>query len=170
MKDSATQQADGRTAVTNRDIASVLHRIADLLEFQDENLFKQRSYRLAAEVIEEMSEPIAEIAARGGAAELQKIPGIGKSLSAQILAILATGTSPQFEALTSELPETVLDLRSVPGIGLKTAQILYREFGVKDLNDLKAFAEGGGLWSVRGLGEKRLHRILASLSHQLTAA
>ena len=148
----------------NEDVARVLHRIADLLEFLDENPFKLRSYRLAAETVEEMSRQVADLAARGGDAELQKISGIGKSISAQILEILATGTSSQFEALKAEVPDTVLDLRRVPGIGLKTSQILYREFGIKNLEDLKAFADGGGLLSVRGLGEKTRDRILRSLA------
>jgi DNA polymerase (family X) len=170
MKGSGQQAEGSRAAVANRDVASVLHRIADLLEFKDENLFKLRSYRLAAEIVEEMSEEVAEIAARGGAAELQKIPGVGRSISAQILEILGTGTSSALESLKRELPETVLDLRRVAGIGLKTSQILYREFGVKDLEDLKAFAEGGGLLSVRGLGEKTINRIRAALSRHQPAA
>ena len=45
---------DGRLSIDNRDIASVLERIADLLEFKDENPFKLRSYRVAAETIAEM--------------------------------------------------------------------------------------------------------------------
>ncbi|HXG93760.1 MAG TPA: DNA polymerase/3'-5' exonuclease PolX [Blastocatellia bacterium] len=160
----SSRNYDGKLTVDNRDIASVLHRIADLLEFKDENPFKLRSYRMAAETIEEMQDSVAEIAARGGAAELQKIPGIGKSISAQIIEIIQTGTSAYFEELKEEIPESVLELRRVSGIGLKTSQLLYRDFGVKSLEELKAFAEGGGLQSVPGLGEKTIQRINASLA------
>ena len=54
---------DGRLSIDNREVASVLERIADLLEFKDENPFKLRSYRVAAETIAEMQSPIAEMAA-----------------------------------------------------------------------------------------------------------
>jgi DNA polymerase (family 10) len=155
---------DGKLAIDNRDVALVFERMADLLEFSDENPFKVRSYRLAAETIEGMSESLAERAARGGAAELQKIPGIGKTISGQILEIVSTGTSAYFERLREETPETVLDLRRVSGVGLKTAQLLYREFGVTSLEELKAFAEGDGLLSVPGLGEKTVERIKKSLA------
>lgn len=141
----------------------MLHRIADLLEFQDENLFKLRAYRLAAETIEELRDSLAEMAARGGVKELQKIPGIGKSISAQILEIIETGSSSALEALKAVTPETVLDLRRVPGIGLKTAQMLYRDFGIKNFKDLQAFVEGGGLHVIPGLGEKNIHRIQGRL-------
>ncbi len=155
---------DGRLSIDNRDVAGVLERIADLLEFKDENPFKLRSYRVAAETIAEMQQPIAEIAARG-AASLQELPGIGKSLSAQIIEIVQTGTSSFFEELKEEIPESVLELRKVSGIGLKTSQQLYRDFGIKSLDELKAFAEGGGLESVTGLGDKTAARIKSSLAH-----
>ncbi len=170
MKGASGQKADLRPAVDNRAIARVLHRIADLLEFQDENPFKLRSYRVAAETIEELHDALVEMAARGGDKELQKIPGVGKSISAQILEIIATGTSSVFEALKTVTPETVLDLRHVRGLGLKTAQLLYREFGIKSLEDLQAFVEGGGLYAVPGLGEKKIHRIQAALARSQSAA
>jgi DNA polymerase (family X) len=154
---------DGRLSLDNREVASVLERIADLLEFKDENPFKLRSYRVAAETIAELQQPIVEIASRG-AASLQELPGIGKSLSTQILEIIQTGTSSFFEALKEEIPETVLELRRVSGIGLKTSQALYRDFGIKSLDELKAFVDGGGLESVHGLGDKISERIRASLA------
>jgi DNA polymerase (family 10) len=154
---------DGRLTFDNRDVARVLERIADLLEFREENPFKARSYRLASETVAEMNESIAELAGRGGASELQRFPGIGKSISGQIIEIVSTGTSSYFEQLREETPETVLDLRRVAGIGLKTAQLLYREFGIKSLDELKSFAEGDGLLSVPGLGEKTVERIRRSL-------
>lgn len=162
MKKSA-QKYDGKLALDNGDVARVLGRIADLLEFKEENPFKLRSYRIASETVEELRDSLAEMFARGGATELQKIPGIGKSLSAQIGEILQTGTSEYFDLLKEEVPETVLDLRRVSGVGLKTSQLLFRDFGIKTLEELKAFAEGGGLASVSGLGEKTIARIKSSL-------
>jgi DNA polymerase (family X) len=163
MKDSA-QDYGGKLAIDNADVARVFGRIADLLEFKDENPFKVRSYRLASETIEEMRQSLSEVAASGGAVELQKIPGIGKSISNQIVEITQTGTSSYFEELKEEIPETVLDLRRVSGVGLKTSQLLYRDFGIKSLEELKEFAEGGGLESVPGLGEKTAERIKKSLA------
>lgn len=162
MKDPG-HKYDGKLSIDNGDIKSVFERIADLLEFKDENPFKLRSYRVAAETIAELERPLAEIAARGGASALQEIPGIGKSISAQIIEIIQTGTSSYFETLKEEVPESVLELRRVSGVGLKTSQMLYRDFGIKSLDELKSFADGGGLASVPGLGEKIVNRIKSSL-------
>jgi len=151
------------SAVDNETVARVLRQISEMLEFKNENQFKFRSYQMAAETIGSMGTPVTDIVASGGAAELQKIPGIGKTISAQILEIVQTGRSSYFEELTVDVPATVLDLRRVSGVGLKTAQLLHRDFAVRNLEDLRQLAEGGGLHSVPGLGEKTIERIKKSL-------
>ena len=153
--------------IDNAEVARVLQQIADMLELQNENPFKFRSYQMAAETIGSMGTPITEITARGGASELQKIPGIGKTISSQIIEIIETGKSSYFEEISKDLPPTVLDLRRVSGIGLKTAQLLYRDFGIKSLEELRLFAGSGGLASVPGLGEKTVARVTKSLGRLL---
>jgi DNA polymerase (family X) len=167
MSDSG-QQHVGESLIENAEVARVLQQIADMLEFKNENPFKIRSYQMAAETIGSMGTPVIDLATRGGASELQKIPGIGKAISAQIIEIVETGKSSYFEELTQDVPATVLDLRRVSGIGLKTAQLLYRDLGVKSLEELKSLAEAGGLLSVPGLGEKTIARITKSLGRLLS--
>jgi DNA polymerase (family X) len=161
---SESHQKKNQLAIDNTEVARVLQQIADMLEFKNENPFKFRSYQMAAETVGSMGTPVTDIVSRGGAGELQKIPGIGKTISTQILEILETGKSSYLEELTRDVPETVLDLRRVSGIGLKTAQLLYRDFGINSLDQLKSFAESGGLASVPGLGEKTASRVKSSLA------
>ena len=151
-------------SIDNQKIAQILNQIAGMLEFRDENAFKLKAYSMAAETIDSLQVPIAEMVERGGAAELQKIPGIGKGISSQIVEIVQTGGSTYLDDLSKEIPVSVLDLRRVSGVGLKTAELLYRDFGVKSLDELKSLLEGGGLKSVPGLGEKTIERIKRSLA------
>ena len=152
------------TKIDNEHVARVLQQIADMLEFKNENPFKLRSYQMAAETIGSMGTPITDLVARGGASELQRIPGIGKTISGQILEIVEKGSSTYFDELTKDTPASVLELRRVSGIGLKTAQLLYRDFGIKSLDELRTFAEGDGLASVPGVGEKTITRIMSSIA------
>ena len=147
----------------NSAIAATLGRIADLLEFKEENPFRVRSYRFAADIIADYPEQLAEVARRGGAQALQEIPGVGKAISGKILELVETGGSTFYQELTQEVPESVLELTQVQGIGPKTAHMLFNEFGVTSLATFEAFAEGGGLRLVRGLGDKSRQRILASV-------
>jgi DNA polymerase (family X) len=149
--------------MTNQEIALVFRRLADLLELQDENPFKIRSYRNAAETIEDMTVPLGELVREGGAEKLRQLPGIGEAISKKIIELLETGTFKSYEEVKAEIPETVLDLLQIEGIGLKTLQLLYRQFHITNLQDFSKFVEGGGLRSVPRVGEKAQERIRGSL-------
>jgi len=149
--------------ITNQEIANLFRRLADLLELRSENPFKIRSYRTAAETFEETPTPIAELVESGGQARLRDLPGIGEAISKKVIEILETGTFKLYQEITAEVPETVLDLLKVEGIGIKTLQILYHQFQLTSLEDFAKFVAGGGLDSVPRLSGKSQLRIRNSL-------
>jgi DNA polymerase (family 10) len=149
--------------MTNQEIAAVFFRLADLLELRGENPFKIRSYRTAAETISDTTTQLEELAAEGGAGRLRELPGIGEAISKKIMELFETGTFKLYEEIKAEIPETVLDLLAVEGIGIKTLQTLYHQFHLTNLDDFSKFVEGGGLDSVPRLSEKSQARIRASL-------
>ncbi len=149
--------------MTNPEIAEIFRRLADLLELRGENPFKVRSYRTAAETIEDAVVPLAELLEREGLEGLRALPGIGEAISKKISDLLQTGSFKLWDEVRREIPETVLDLLRVDGIGLKTLQILFSQFHLTNLPDFARFVEGGGLDSVPGMGEKLQQRIRRSL-------
>jgi DNA polymerase (family 10) len=146
---------------TNGDVAAFLRRIADLHDILEDNAFKTRAYRVGADAVDELHEPVAEIA-RGGQAALRELPGIGKSISAQIEAYLSTGSSPAFEELSEVIPRTAVDVLALRGVGVRSARGFYRDFGIASVEDLLNFAEGGGFAVVHWLPERAAERIIAS--------
>jgi DNA polymerase (family 10) len=134
------------------------------MELRGDDQFRIRSYRTAADLIADLQTPVEEIAQQGGAAELRKLPGIGEAISRKIIDIVETGTTKLYEELNAEIPATVLDLLEIEGIGMKTLEVLYRQFQVTNLDDFAKFVAGGGLESVPRLGEKAQLRIRASLN------
>lgn len=149
--------------MTNEEVAAIFRRLADLMELRDDNPFRLRAYRNAAEVLEDLNTPLAEIVEVSGAAALRDLPGIGSAISGKIIEIIETGTCRAYEEIKREIPESVLDLLRVEGIGMKTAQILFRQFKITSLDDLAKFVRGGGLQSVPHLGDKAQSRIAASV-------
>ena len=147
----------------NEEIARRFGRLALIMEIRGDDRYRVRSYRNAAEVIETWPQPLADVARREGAKGLQAIPSIGKAISAKIMELTERGRFEAYEKLIAETPETVLDLLNVSGIGIKTAAMLYRQFKISSLDDLKKFVAGGGLEMVGGVGEKTAERIAASL-------
>lgn len=155
--------------MTNPEIASVFRQLAALMELREDNPFKFRAYRNAAELIEDYPTPLAELVEAGGAGRLQELPGIGNAISEKIVELLATGTFKAYEELQREIPASVLDLLQVDGVGMKMLQILYQQFQLTNLPDFASFVAGGGLNSIPRLGEKTQQRIRESLAHLLLA-
>jgi len=147
----------------NEEIARRFNRMASLMEVRGEDPFRLRSYRMAAEAIETWPTPVKEIAAADGAAGLQEIPGVGKAIAGKIIELLEKGTFDAWERMTAETPETVLDLLELPGVGPKTAATFHQKFKIASLEDLRKFAEGGGLEMIDGIGPKSAERIKRSL-------
>ena len=82
--------------MTNYEIARRFSRIGDILEIQGENPFKVKAYRRAAEAIDALVEPLADIDARGG---LGEIPGFGEAIIAKTRDFLTTGTTKLYEQI-----------------------------------------------------------------------
>ena len=70
----------------NRDVAKILRETAQLLEIDGAFIARYRSYEKAAELIESLPEPIAEIAK--DTERLKSYPGIGERLAEHIQEIL----------------------------------------------------------------------------------
>jgi DNA polymerase (family 10) len=145
--------------VENLAIARVLAEIADLLELREENPFKVRAYRNAAETISRESARVADLPPERRLA----LPGIGKDIAARIGELVETGASPYHQALLGEFPATVLDLLNLQGVGPKTVALLYRELQVRSLEDLERAVRDGRVRAVKGMGAKKEAAILKAL-------
>lgn len=148
----------------NEEIARRFNRMGSLMEVRGEDSFRVRSYRMAAEAIETWPTEMKEIVDEQGIAGLLEIPGVGKALAGKIVELVRSGTFEAWEKLTAETPATVLDLLELPGVGPKTAATFHQKFKIASLDDLRKFAEGGGLEMVDGIGPKSAERIKASLA------
>jgi len=146
----------------NQAIARVLGEIADLLELKNDNPFKIRAYRNAADTARNHPHVLGVLDATG----LREIPGIGKDLAARIVEIAATGTCDIHRALAEEFPATLLDLMHLQGVGPKTAAALYRELGVQSLSDLEQAAAAGRVRALKGMGPKKEALILKALDER----
>ncbi len=145
--------------MTNSDIAAVFDQIADLLEFQGANPFRIRAYRNGARTISDLTESVNQIIEDEGRA-LTDLDGIGKDLAEKITTLVETGSLPMLEELLEEIPESVLAILRVPGLGPKRAAILYHELQITTLDQLRAACEAGEVRGLKGFGAKTEEKIL----------
>jgi DNA polymerase (family 10) len=146
----------------NQAIAKVLEEIADLLEIKGENPFKIRAYRNGAEIAANHPHALATLDPTG----LREIPGIGKDLAARIRELADTGRSAFHQELVAEFPASVLDLLHLQGVGPKTVATLYRDLGIRTLDDLERAAHGGRIATIKGMGPKKQALILTALDER----
>lgn len=144
----------------NLELAWILEEIGDLLDLQGENPFKVRAYRRAARTIELLPEDIEAVWRRG---ELGKVEGIGKALEEKIDEWLSTGVMTYHAELKAQLPPGLRELTRVPGVGPKLAQRLYRELGIRNLDELEAACREQRLRHLKGLGPRTEENILRGI-------
>jgi len=147
---------DSRTA------AHVLSEIAALLELRAENRFKSRAYRGAAKAVLALDADDLAPFVRSG--ELAKLRGIGKATLGVITDLVETGESQYLEQLRMNLPEGILELMRVPGLGPEKIEQLHEALGINSLDDLEAAARDGRLATVKGFGPKTAERMVEAVA------
>jgi len=144
----------------NLEVAWMLTEIADLLEIKGESRFKIAAYRKAARSVQELTRGIREVYAAG---ELGSLDGVGASLAKTIAEQLETGSIAYLEELREQVPPGLLSIMDVPGVGPKTAALLYRELGIEGLADLEAAVEARKVRDLKGMGAKKERQIVSGL-------
>ncbi len=144
----------------NRELAFIFEKIADILEFLGDNPYRVGSYRRAANLISELPEDIEEIYRAG---KLARLPGIGSSTLLKIEEFLRTGTVKKYEDLRKRVPEDLLELMDVPGVGPKTLRVAYEKLGVRTREDFLRVLRDGSLARLPGFGPKKVENILRGM-------
>lgn len=142
-------------------VAQVLSEIAKLLELKGENPFKVRAYENAARIVEGLTEDIQTLIEKGG---LTQIKGIGKNLADHIAEIVRTGRLKEYERLRKSVPEGVIDMLAIPGLGPKRVRFLWEEEKVKSVAELESRCKGHKIAGLPGFGAKTEEKILAGIA------
>lgn len=146
----------------NTDIAKVFQDIADLLEIGDADPFRIRAYRNAARTVGQYKADLSSLVARGE--PLPKIPGVGADLAGKIVEICTTGQCAQLARLQNEAPPAIAALLTVPGLGPRRVQTLYRELEISTPRQLREAARRGAIRELSGFGARIETKILEALA------
>lgn len=141
----------------NRQVAETFNAMADILEIQGATYHRVMAYRRAAENIAALGQPLEEIWRRG---DLESIPGIGTTLAAKIDELMRTDELEAYQELRAAVPEGVVAMLHVPGVGPKSAARFWKELGVESIEGLARAAEAGRLRELRGFGAKSEQNVL----------
>ncbi len=150
----------------NTQIAMKLQEMSELLEQQGANPFRIRAYLRAAASLTELKPDLGSILEREGYKGLIELPDIGKGIATAISEIVATGHWTQLERLRGNLDPVHL-FQTIPGIGPNLAARIHDELHFDTLQALENAAYDGSLGKVKGISERRLLALRASLASML---
>lgn len=146
--------------MNNWEIAQIFNEIADLLDILGESPYKSRAYRRAAHKLSTTYLDAVQLSREG---RLKEIPGIGDALAKKIQELITTGKLRYYDELREKVPASLRQLLQIPGIGAKTAQIIYQHLKPRDLAELEAAAREKRLRELPGIGSKTEEAILRGL-------
>ena len=136
----------------NAILSEVFSQIADIMEILGEDGFRINSYRKVARIVSDMAVDI-ELALSTG--QLANVQGVGKSSLAKIQEFVETGKINVHEELLNRIPQGLLDLLSIHGMGPKGVKAVFDKLDVRCISDLKAAVENGSVAELPGFGEKK---------------
>jgi DNA polymerase (family 10) len=148
----------------NISLARLLDETAALLEIDGADPFRIRSYRRAAEAVEQQTTQLASLATpEADPKALLAIPGIGKGMAANLRDLVATGSMPLRDELLTKYRPTMLELLRLPGMGPKTVALVWSALQVSNIDELEAAARAGHLSKLPRMGDKFTQKLLKGI-------
>src|SRR5699024_8561157 len=96
--------------------------------------------------------------------DFTQIKGIGKGTAEIIAEYINNGTSEVLDRLKEDIPESLLSLLKIPGLGGKRIAKLYQELEIVDIESLKNACENGAVEQLSGFGKKTVENILEAIN------
>ena len=146
---------------TNQDITELFEEMASLLELTGANGFRVNAHTKVARAIEGLSTDLATLADDPKA--LEAIDGIGKSSAAKIVEYLNHGTISDLDQLRNDVPDDLVQLLKVPGLGPKTVRRLWTELDIESLEDLKKALADGSVADLPRMGSKSVTNLVEAI-------
>ena len=144
----------------SKEAAHIFREIAKILELKKSNPFRIRAYERAAAAVENLGDKIDVLIKEDN---LTSIPGIGADLASKIKEIVSTGSLKYYEEIRKDIPEGVIQMLRIPGLGPKTVKLIYDELHVDTVDKLEKAARQGLLRELEGIREKTEENILRGI-------
>ncbi|WP_208592301.1 DNA polymerase/3'-5' exonuclease PolX [Gracilibacillus suaedae] len=145
-------------SVNKKDVIKLLEKIATYLELKGENPFKISAYRKAAQALERDDRSLTEID------DFTKLQGVGKGTATVMNEFIDKGESDTLKQLEKEVPQGLIPLLNLQGLGGKKLAKLYQELNIINEQTLREACEKGEIRGLKGFGKKTEEKILEALN------
>src|SRR5215510_1601917 len=145
----------------NQQLADLFQSLASLMELKGENQFKVIAFQKVSRIIKESNIDFRKCMEEG---TLCDVEGIGKSSQQIIEEYINSGKSTVLDEMTKEVPQGLVALMQVEGLGAKTINLLWKERGITSLEEMEKAIASGKLEGVKGIGAKKIETIKSGIA------
>jgi DNA polymerase (family X) len=124
------------------------------------NPYRAKAYLRAAERVALLTEPLVDLVKQQ---RLQDIPGVGDAIAGVITKLCQTGSHPSLEKMRADVPESVLEMLTIPGLRPEKVMKLHKELGINTIEELETAVREDRLKAIKGIGPALQRKILAGL-------
>ena len=141
--------------------ARLLDTIASYQELKGENPFKVRAFSNAARTVDGFAGDLAQALVSG---ELAATKGIGPATLEVVREYGATGRSSLLEELRGEVPDGLVEMLRISGLGVTKIRTLHEQLRISTIAELELAARNGRLAALPKFGAKTAEKILRGIA------
>ena len=148
-------------------IACLLKEFGHRTMLYDGNPYRAKAYLRAADRVALLTQPIEVLIKQN---RLSEIPGVGEAIARAITTLFQTGSHPYLEKMRADVPYSVLEMLTIPGLRPEKVLKLHKELGIDTIVELETAVKQDRLKGVKGLGPALQRKILAGLEARQNSA
>ena len=147
----------------NKDeVIRVLIECGEILEISGASPFAVRAYSNGARALESWQGDLEALVKSG---EITSIRGIGKGLAALIEELVIDGESDSEAEIRELVPESLLELLRIPGLGPKKVRAIYENLEILTIAELENACNEQQIRELAGFGERTEQTILKGINN-----
>ncbi len=147
---------------TNRQLADMFDRMADVIELNGGNRFRVNALQRGARALRDLPPDVKDMPRT--VSTFADLDGIGKGLAERIIEYLDSGNIDEYDQLIADVPDGVLKMLDIPGLGPKSVATLWKQGGIESLDQLKDKLGTGEIEKLPRMGAKTVENIRKSLA------
>jgi DNA polymerase (family X) len=147
----------------NQTASTLFAQIAQMLELTGSDRFRVNAANKASREIKAQATDLEPLAKAEDVKALTAIEGIGKGTATKLIELAQSGSISEHVELAEQVPQGLMEVLSIPGLGPKTVKLMWNDLKVESINDLKNEIAKGSVAELPRMGAKTIENIVAAI-------
>ena len=147
----------------NQTASNLFAQIAQMLELTGSDRFRVNAASKASRELKAQTTDLEPLAKAEDVKALTALKGIGKGTATKLIELAQTGSISEHKELSEQVPQGLMEVLSIPGLGPKTVKLMWDDLKIESINDLKNEIAKGSVAELPRMGAKTIENIVAAI-------